>query len=140
MTDGIGVVMNDMMASIDKRNAEIASLRAELAKSEDWIRVLQKTHGINNELSEERRSEAARQDAETIARLQDKLTDARNRLSADALIAELSEDKLRETIARLREALEHCYQVLEGNNEYRADAARIKASAALAHLPQEEPR
>ena len=77
--------------------AEIASLRAELAKSEDWIRILEKTHGINNELSEERRSEAARQDAETISRMKGEITEL-------AEVCGFSEGKMVVTICELRAA------------------------------------
>jgi len=53
----------------DRVTAEIAGLRAELARSEDWIRLLEKTHKTNNRLADERRSAAARQGAEEKARL-----------------------------------------------------------------------
>lgn len=60
---------------IETKDAEIANLRAKLANTEDWIRILEKTHRINNQLSEERHSAVARQNAETIARLQESVED-----------------------------------------------------------------
>ncbi len=63
---------------------EIASLRAELAKSEDWIRILEKTHETNNRLSDERHYAAARKDAETIEHLRTELVAYCNQRETDA--------------------------------------------------------
>src|SRR6266576_3845301 len=42
----------------------------------DWVRLLEKTHEESNRLADERRHAAARQDAETIARLKSLLEES----------------------------------------------------------------
>ncbi len=119
----------------------VMALRDELAKSEDWVRILEKTHKTNNRLFEERRSDAASRDAETIARLKSELDMAYAMRNA-------AKDKINlqaETVARLREALEPFARLYEETIDDGYHARSIpatdlrRARAALAHLPQEEP-
>ncbi len=126
-----------MSDRLSAKDAEITKLRDELAKSEDWIRILEKTHKTNNRLSEERRSAAARQDAETIASLRAELAEVRADVKQESSLYVAARNATArrdaETIARLREALQRI------EHESVDDVSRADARAALAHLPQEEP-
>ena len=106
---------------------QVDDLRAELAKSEDWIRVLNKTHETNNRLSNERH-------AETIARLQAKLDGHLQDYKAVHEIGELRD--LRAELAALRALVDQkefeIRNVQHNRREAEAECTRLRAELANA--------